>query len=334
MEHRPPWWMIGGHLQTIGAAMLAHTGERASHGNEDRPSAVPWQRYRIELKDGDFFDLDVVSPNRPNTHLTVFHGLEGSSRSHYALALASAAMAMGWSVAVPHFRGCSGEPNRLPRAYHSGDSVDIDTMLRASMQHSTATRHVALGASLGGNALAVWAGEHGSMAGTVVSAMVALGSPLDLKAAGEAIHRGANRYIYTPMFLRTMKQKAHLKAQLFPGTFDASAAQRAQSIAAFDDAFTAPLHGFKGVLDYYEKASAKTRLHRVGIPCLLVNAKNDPFVPCRSVTAGVTVSEHVTVCQPTFGGHVGYSSAGLGHTWRGSLQPMAKELLAWLDRRG
>ena len=334
MEHLPPWWMIGGHLQTIGAAVLARTGS-VNHGSSKRSHvAAAWRRHRIELSDGDFFDLDVASPIDPTTHLTLFHGLEGSSQSHYALALADAAIARGWSIAVPHFRGCSGEPNRLPRAYHSGDTRDIDAMLRASNRHSTAERHVALGASLGGNALTLWAGEQGSGAKTAISAMVALGAPLDLKAAGAAIHRGANRYIYTPMFLRTMKQKARAKAQAFPGTFDAHAAQRAASIAAFDDAFTAPLHGFNGVLDYYERASAKSHLHQIRIPCLLVNAKNDPFVPWQSVTDGASVSADVTVCHPNAGGHVGYPSVATGSAWRGSLQPMAEELLHWLDQRG
>ena len=325
MEHRPPAWMVGGHLQTIGAALLARRGAT---------DAVPWQRHRIELPDGDYFDLDFASVAKPTTHLTVFHGLEGSSQSHYAVALALAALAKGWSVAVPHFRGCSGEPNRLPRAYHSGDSQDVAAMLRASSQHSSAARHVALGASLGGNALALWAGQQGSQARAAISAMVALGSPLDLGAAGDAIHRGANRLIYTPMFLRTMKRKALDKAQRFPGTFDAGAAARAPSIRAFDDAFTAPLHGFKNVLDYYQKASAKPHLAHICIPCLVVNAQNDPFVPWRSIGKGVSLAPEVELCHPRMGGHVGYPSAATGSLWRGDLQPMAEALLHWLDQKG
>ena len=332
-DPKPPLWMRGGHLETIGSALLSRPRDlTAQQGG--LPLQASWRRHRIELEDGDFFDMDVMGDPDSHTHVTLFHGLEGSSHSHYATAFAVAAMARGWSIAVPHFRGCSGENNRLARAYHSGDVHDVQSMLRASQVHAQASRHLAIGVSLGGNALTLWACLQEESARQHIRAMAALGAPIDLASAGRAIQRGANQWIYTPMFLRTMRRKAREKAQLHPGTFDLHSVLRARTIEAFDDAFTAPLHGFQGVADYYERASAKPHLGKVAIPCLLVNAKNDPFVPWRAMTEGAQASEFVAFANPSHGGHVGYSHRQQWWDGRGSLRPMADAVLDWLNQRG
>lgn len=239
--------------------------------------------------------------------LILFHGLEGSTHSHYAQAFAHVCAKRGWRMAVPHFRGCSGELNRQARAYHSGDWQEIDWVL----QHMKA-RHVgplwAVGVSLGGNALMRWAGELGQAALARVNAVASICSPLDLVASGLALGRGVNRWIYTPMFLQTMKPKARAKWQQFPGLFDLQRALQARTLFAFDDAFTAPVHGFDGVMDYWQRASAKPHMQRIAVPALALNARNDPFVPAASLPSAQDVSACVTLWQPSNGGHVGFAS--------------------------
>ena len=241
----------------------------------------------------------------------MFHGLEGSSTSHYARAFARDAAQRGWAFALPHFRGCSGELNRLPRAYHSGDHAEIDWVLRRFRAAHRGPLLV-VGVSLGGNALMLWAGLQGTAANQVVRAAAAICAPLDLAAAGHAIGRGFGRRSYTPMFLKTMKSKALLKLKQFPGLFDPKTLAAARTLHQFDDVFTAPLHGFDGADDYWARASAKPHLKKIELPALLVNSLNDPFVPAASLPGPDDVSEHVKLWQPYEGGHVGFAQGRLG----------------------
>ena len=240
--------------------------------------------------------------------LVVFHGLEGSSASHYAQAFADVARGRGWACAVPHFRGCSGELNLAPRAYHSGDFTEIDWMLRR-FAYTHAGPVLAVGVSLGGNALMRWAGELGTSAGEVVRGIASVCSPLDLTASGWAIGRGFNRQVYTRMFLGTMVPKALQKLAQHPGLFDRAALLAARDLHAFDNVFTGPVHGFKGVDDYWQRASAKPHMRRIGVPALALNALNDPFVPASSLPRPADVSRQVTLWQPASGGHVGFPAA-------------------------
>jgi uncharacterized protein len=239
--------------------------------------------------------------------LVVFHGLEGSSASHYAEAFADVACERGWHCAVPHFRGCSGELNLAPRAYHSGDFAEIDWILRRF-----AARHagpvLAVGISLGGNALMRWAAELGAEARQLVAGVASVCSPLDMEASGWAISRGFNRQVYTRMFLRTMVPKALQKLEQHPGLFDRERLLAARDLHEFDNVFTAPVHGFKDADDYWVRASAKPHLHRVAVPALILNALNDPFVPVASLPQAGDVSRHVTLWRPAQGGHVGFPS--------------------------
>ena len=268
MEYQAPWWLPGGHTQTIWSAKVAHT---------HRPYAQPhWQRQRWAAPDGDFIDVD-HSLHSVNDHaplVVMFHGLEGNTGSHYVQAMATVAQQRGWAFALVHFRGCSGEINLGPRAYHSGDHEEIDWVLkRFAQQHPQRSRR-AVGISLGGNALMRWAGEHGSAAALVVDSVVSVCSPLDLAASGHAIGRGFNRWVYTPRFLKTMKPKAVQKWQQFPGLFDLEAAMRANDLFEFDNVFTAPLHGFKDTDDYWTRAAAKPVMRHIGLPALAINKAN------------------------------------------------------------
>lgn len=296
--YMPPRWLPGGNLQTIWAAL------RARRVGAQAPQ---FKRERWASPDQDFIDVDVAQ-NRLDAGaplLVVFHGLEGSSSSHYCQALADVALARGWACAVPHFRGCSGELNKNPRAYHSGDFEEINWILRR-FKASHGGPVVAVGISLGGNALMRWAGEMGGHAAQLVSAVASVCSPLDLAASGQAIGRGFNRLVYTRMFLGSMVPKALRKLDQHPGLFSREALLAARDLYAFDNVFTAPLHGFKNTDDYWRRASAKPHLARIAIPALALNALNDPFIPASSLPQAKDVSASVRLWQPAQGGHVGF----------------------------
>ncbi len=312
MNYSAPWWLPGGNLQTIWAAL---------HSRRFLGPPPRFRRERWTTPDGDFVDVDWLESNAPpeggEPHamkrvdaplLVVFHGLEGSSASHYAEAFADVARSHGWACAVPHFRGCSGELNLAPRAYHSGDFAEIDWILRRfAQQHAGPV--MAVGISLGGNALMRWAGEWGADARQVVAGIASVCLPLDLAASGWAIGRGFNRQVYTRMFLKTMVPKALKKLEQHPGLFDREKLLAARDLYAFDNVFTAPLHGFRNTEDYWTRASAKPHLYKIGVPALVLNALNDPFIPVSSLPQAADVSGHVTLWQPAEGGHVGFPSA-------------------------
>ena len=326
MQHyRAPRWALGsgaagGHLQTIWPALLARRFEGG---------APVYRRERWDTPDGDFIDVDFQSDPPPAAGapwLVLFHGLEGSSASHYAQAFAHWARAHGWAFAVPHFRGCSGEINRAPRAYHSGDFVEVGWILGRLRARSLAPV-AAVGVSLGGNALLRWVEEAGDSASQFARCVAAVSSPLDLAAGGFAIGRGFNRQVYTRMFLRTMRPKALAKLAQHPGLFDRAALLAAHDLHAFDNVFTAPLHGFRDTQDYWTRASAKPHLRRIRIPALVVNARNDPFVPAASLPTVAEVGRHVTLWQPAHGGHVGFPAG----TPPGHVFTMPDAVMRWMQ---
>ena len=287
----------------------------ALHGRRALKGQHRYQRERWQTPDQDFIDVDWLKATEPDTAsnadkrplMVLFHGLEGSSHSHYALAFANHAHRRGWDYAVPHFRGCSGEINWAPRAYHSGDYHEVDWILQNLRRVHTGPIH-AVGVSLGGNALLRWAEEAGEAACRSVSSVSAICSPIDLAAGGWALGRGFNRLVYTPMFLNTMKPKAMQKLRQHPGLFSADALKKVRTIYEFDNVFTAPLHGFRNTDDYWARASAKPLLQSIRVPTLLIHARNDPFVPASSLPEQHDVSGHVTLWQPQEGGHVGFAS--------------------------
>ncbi len=317
MLYRAPVWLPGGHAQTIWPALVT---KRLLHALPD------YRRERWVTPDRDFIDLDVLGEAPDAPLLVLFHGLEGSSRSHYSLAFAQAARLRGWRFVVPHFRGCSGEMNLAPRAYHSGDHEEIAWILQRLRRGHTG-KIFAVGVSLGGNALLRWAQEAGQTAASAVHAVAAVCSPLDLAASGHAIGRGLNRHIYTRMFLRSLKPKALRKLQQHPGLFDRDAMLAARNLYEFDNLVTAPLHGFRDTDDYWARASAKPHLARIRIPALVVNARNDPFVPAASLPGSVPAGSHVTLWQPDHGGHVGFPAG----RWPGHMRALPEQVMDWFD---
>jgi predicted alpha/beta-fold hydrolase len=322
--YRAPWWLPGGNLQTIWGARVArrHAGP-----------PPPLRRERWDTPDGDFIDVDHLQlpadAPPPRAHLVMFHGLEGQAASHYGLGLAESARARGWAFSVPHFRGCSGELNRAPRAYHSGDFEEVGWILQRLRARSAGPLHV-VGISLGGNALLRWAQEAGDTAAQTVAAIAAVCSPIDLAAAGAAIDRGLNRQVYARMFLATMKPKALAKWQQHPGLFDRDRLRAARTLYEFDDVFTAPLHGFRDTPDYWARASARPHLARIRVPALVLNARNDPFVPAGSLPrpGEAGLGPWVTLWQPAQGGHVGFPAG----RFPGRVQAMPEAVASWLAR--
>lgn len=321
--YRAPWWLPGGNAQTLWAALAA----RSHHGPPPE-----FRRERWTTPDGDFVDVDHATHPVPESAplLVVFHGLEGSSGSAYVQAFASWARQHGVAMAMPHFRGCSGELNLAPRAYHSGDHEEIDWMLARMQQSQPGRRLLAVGISLGGNALMRWAAEQGHMAARKVSAVASVCSPLDLAASGHAIGRGFNRLVYTRVFLSTMVPKALAKLEQFPGLFDRDALLRARDLHAFDNIFTGPLHGFKGTDDYWHRASAKPMLPDIRVPALALNAVNDPFIPASSLPVADQVGPWVTLWQPAQGGHVGFVQSDRPMGWPGHVVAMPAAVGGWL----
>ncbi len=310
-----PRWLPGGHLQTLYAALLA-----------PHPR-VPLRRERWDTPDGDFIDLDWTQNREPEKSaplVVMFHGLEGGSRSQYAGSMMAAVEARGWRGVVVHFRGCSGELNRLPRAYHSGDSAEIDWVLRRLRIGSD--RMFAAGVSLGGNALLKWLGEQRSEARSVIDAAAAISAPVDLMASGDALGRGFNR-VYTQNFLTTMRRKTLAKLADFPGLCDRKCMLAARTLRDFDNVVTAPLHGFRDTDDYWTRASAKPLLRHVAVPTLLINARNDPFLPAAALPAPQEMSAAITAEFPATGGHVGFVTG----RFPGRLDWLPQRVLGFFD---
>ena len=291
-EYRAPWWLPGGHLQTIAAALSP-------------APRVAFTRETWETPDGDFIEVDRAGVAGATRLLVLFHGLEGSSQSHYARALAAETLARGWSFALPHFRGCSGKLNRLPRAYHSGDTAEADWILNRFAAESCPL--VAAGVSLGGNVLLKWLGERGTAALGRVHRAAAVSAPIDLAACGNALDGGFNRRTYTRVFLATLKAKAFAKHTLGRLQFDVRRLARARTLREFDDMITAPLHGFRDTDDYWSCASSAPWLARIEVPTLVLNARNDPFLPAEALErAARGAAKNVVLEFPRTGGHAGF----------------------------
>jgi predicted alpha/beta-fold hydrolase len=295
-----PWWLPGGHAQTVYPSLWP-------------PPRVRLERERWDTPDGDFIDVDFCGDPGAETQLVLFHGLEGGSDSHYARSMAAHAMRRGWRLAIAHFRGCSGELNRTRRAYHSGDSEEIDWVLKRFGRPIHA-----VGVSLGGNALLKWLGERGAEARALVRRAAAVSAPLDLGAAGDALDRGLNRFLYTRHFLSSLKPKSLAKLALFPGLYDQDKVRAARTFREFDNLVTAPLHGFRDTDHYWTSAACAPYLEHIRVPTLVLNARNDPFLPEQDLLKAARKTAPCVVLEfPRTGGHAGFLSAPFpgSHDW-------------------
>jgi len=295
---KPAWWLRNPHLQTLWPVFFR------------RRLRPPLRRERLELPDGDFVDLDWTL-NDSGPIVIILHGLEGSSRSHYARGMLSALPRQGMRAVLMHFRGCSGESNRLARAYHSGDTGDIDFLVRALRAREPNTPLAAIGYSLGGNALLKWLGEQGKDA--QVHCAVAVSVPFLLHESTAHMNRGLSR-LYQWHLLKSLKRGARRKAKQFKPPAPLEEINKMKSFFEFDDRVTARLHGFNGGMHYYTSSSSRQYLNRIRIPTLVVHSSDDPFMHANVAPVASELSPSITFDLHRHGGHVGFVSGRL--LWR------------------
>ncbi len=300
MSHTPfrrAGWLPGPHLGTVWASVA-------------RPLPRPgFRRERLELEDGDFLDvdrLDAADPAAPV--LVISHGLEGSSGASYVRGLAAAAARAGLGVAAWNFRGCSGEPNRLLRQYHSGETGDLAAIVAHLVREDSGRAVLLAGFSLGGNQTVKWLGESGDALPGAVRAAVAISVPFDLAACALALDGpGFWPWVYRERFLRRLRRKALRKAGEHPGRIDIDAVRRAATFSAYDGLVTAPLHGFGSADEYWRRCSAGQFVEGVRRPLLLVSADDDPLVPASTIPiAAASANPSVTLEITSGGGHVAF----------------------------
>lgn len=295
---RPARLMANAHAQTIAGRYLR------------RPAAPLFERERIELPDGDFVDLDHVTFDTPGADtplVLLMHGLEGSARRGYAINTYRELAEHGIRTIGLNFRSCSGEPNRNARFYHSGDTADIEHVLRLLAERYPDAARGTIGFSLGGNAMLKLLGELGETARPLVAAAVAVSVPYDLGAGADWLNRSRMGRIYTSRFIASLVAKAEAKATELGETCDIERIRAARSFREFDDAATAPIHGFSDATDYYTRSSAKRYLHGIRVPTLLLHAADDPFLPESFFPhAEVAGNEWLTAVVTDAGGHVGF----------------------------
>ena len=298
-DYRPAAWLANRHLMTVYAALVR------------RAPRVPVARVRWELPDGDFLDLDRLAGARAGSPLVlILHGLEGSSRVGYVRGVLAEVARRGLAAVAMNFRGCSGEPNRLLRSYHSGDTADLEAVVARLVAEQPERPIGIVGFSLGGNVLVKWFGERGDDLPIQVRAGVAISPPLDLAACAAVLDApGFWPAIYRGRFLRSLRRKALLKARSFPGSVDAAAVKAATTFAEFDDRFTAPVNGFPSAREYWRLSSGGPRLGGVRRPLLVIAAADDPFIPPYAMDGSPLVTAELT---PS-GGHVAFVE---GWPWR------------------
>ena len=297
MSFSPARWLPGAHAMTIYSSLARPL---------PRPRAT---RERLELADGDFVDVDRFPGASPDAAtLVVCHGLEGSSRAPYVRGLVALARSRGLAAAALNFRGCSGEPNRLPRFYHSGDTGDLAALVAHLHAERPSRRIVVAGFSLGGNVVAKWFGESGASLPRHVVAGAVISVPFDLARCAAAIDGpGLMPWIYRERFLRRLRAKSLAKARRFPRALDARTIREARTFVAFDDGVTAPLHGFSSGTAYYAASSSGRFIPAVRRPLLALSASDDPMGPRDSLPLDAArENPHVSLEVSEFGGHVAF----------------------------
>lgn len=271
----------------------------------------------LSTPDGDHLTLVRLDATRDAPVLVLLHGLEGTVNSHYVNGVMRHARAGGWTAVLMCFRTCDGRMNRARRTYHSGETTDLDLVVRALIAERPGRPIGLAGVSLGGNVLLKWLGEQGAEAPAEVRGAVAISTPCNLSASADRIDEGFSR-LYQWNFVRKLREKALRKLADFPDVASASRVALIRSIREFDDTFTAPLHGFRDAADYYSRSSSLQFLPRIRRPTLLLTALDDPFFPA-SMTAEVVrvgqLNPHLTVEVHERGGHVGFVG---GSPWKPS----------------
>lgn len=293
----PAWWLPGAHLQTLWPFLFT------AHYRLDL------HRERIELPDGDFLDLDWMPPSKGPLVL-ILHGLEGSKDSAYIQRLLPLLQDAGLQGVVMHFRGCSGEPNRLARAYHAGETQDVAYVVSHLLSIERKRPIIAIGFSLGGNVLLKWMGE--TSVHNPLAAASAISVPFDLHASARRLECGVSR-IYQAYLLRSLRIGILRKLDLLESSFGITRDEikKLRTLRSFDNRITAPLHGFRNVDDYYTRASSRPWLRHIAIPTLIIQAINDPFMQKTGIPGRGELSSSIDFELSRSGGHVGFISGHL-----------------------
>ena len=303
---KPAWWLRNPHLQTLWPSRF-----------RIRPS-LSLRRTRLELSDGDFLDLSWMPDNGGDICL-ILHGLEGTLQSHYSGALIQAATRANMQAVFMHFRGCSGELNRLPRRYHSGDTADLAFVLE-TIQKNYPDRNIhAIGVSLGGNMLLKYLGEQGS--DHPIQSAVAISVPYDLAIGAETLKQGTAR-IYQRHLLNSLQAHYYEKAKHMDLPIPVYPRDKINTIYEFDDLVTAPLHGFKSADDYYQRSSSRQFIPGIKIPTLLIHAADDPFMTPEAIPHSNELPPCAQLDLCSHGGHVGFIQG-----------PLPLHADYWLDKR-
>lgn len=294
--YTPAPWLSNPHLHTVWGRLFRRTVR------------VPLRREQWETPDDDSLDVLRTEGATDAPTFLLLHGLEGSERSHYVGRMLATARARKWQANLLIFRTCNGSLNRQPRSYHSGETSDLDFVVRRLLDERPQVPLVLAGVSLGGNVLLKWLGEQGAQVDPRVRAATAVSVPFDLARSSRHIDTGSSR-LYSRRFLRSLKAKALAKIARHPGIADPAAVAAASTLWEFDDVFTGPVHGFTGADDYYARSSSISFLSRIRVPTLLLSARDDPFHPPGLLDEVLELARQNPVLEPEFverGGHVGF----------------------------
>ncbi len=309
-SYKPPFYLFNAHLQTIIPSLFR------------KVSNIQYERERIRTEDKDFLDLDWYRPGNSDRLLIVSHGLEGDSGRSYVKGIIKAFAQKGCHGLAWNFRGCSGEPNLLERFYHSGATEDLEEVIRYVRNMGKYREIFLSGFSLGGNLTLKYLGERGAALHPEIRKAAVFSVPLHLSGSSSKISQRGN-WIYNKRFLNRLEEKIRTKAAKMPGRFNINALDKIKTLREFDEAYTAPLHGFESAEAYYAHCSSLRFLQGINIPTLIMNAKNDPFLSelCfpEEELAG---HSYITFEAPEEGGHVGFAPAGGGELYYSEQQAL------------
>lgn len=289
---KPAWWLRSSHLQTIWPVFC-----RAKIKN------IQLERERLELPDGDFIDLDWINKNKNTPLVIILHGLEGSIESHYSKGMLIKIAERGWRGLFMHFRGCSGEPNRFPQDYHSGQTSDINYVIECLLAKEPNINLAAVGYSLGGNVLLKWLGETGKY--NPLKAAIAISVPFELHKASTRLRSGFSK-LYEWYFIKCLRYRLAKKFKMQIAPIDPEILYQISTLYEFDEKITAPLHGFSSADDYYHQASSRQYLRKISVPTLILHAKDDPLMSQDTIPKHEELSAQVILELSEAGGHVGF----------------------------
>lgn len=290
---KPAWWLPNAHAQTLWGIYFR------------KPPNIPLNRERLELPDGDFLDLDWYDQaDKTKPIFLILHGLAGSINSHYAKGLMKVMHKEGWRTVFMHFRGCSEEPNRLPRGYHAADTPDLDAVIRTLQSRQPKQKIAVMGISMGGMVLLHWLNQ--TTLDNPVTAAIAVSTPFDVEKGIEYVRKNPLRQYYEKVLVRDMKKYMLKKFRSIRSPYSIDEIEKIKNCQEFDDLITAPMYGFKNAKHYYDNIRLIDKLNKINKPTLIIHAKDDPLVPPEAIPTARQLSSSIHLELQQHGGHVGF----------------------------